>query len=147
MEIVINQDIRKFKSKDIGNFSFKEAGFIVGAGVIGYGTYFVQKLLEVETISFEICIIPAIIPLVFGFFKPFGMTFYEFLKTVVTEYFLTPKEYRWESDFVYDYETYGELYGDEYALSDERLSQLKEVEGLTNDIGKPTKEEKLLIIK
>lgn len=28
MEVQISQDIRKYKTKDIGNFSFKEAGFV-----------------------------------------------------------------------------------------------------------------------
>ena len=29
MEIAISRDIRKYKTKDVGNFSFKEAGVIV----------------------------------------------------------------------------------------------------------------------
>ncbi len=145
MEITINQDIRKFKTKDIGNFSFKEAGYIVGAGVIGYGIYALQKAVGVESISFEACIIPACIPLVFGFFKPFGMSFYEFLTTVVTEKFLTPKQYVWESDHIYKYDEFAELYGEEYALSDERLLQLKEMQDGTTM--KPTKEETLKIVR
>ena len=31
MEVQISQDIRKYKTKDIGNFSFKEAGFVAVA--------------------------------------------------------------------------------------------------------------------
>lgn len=95
MEIQITQDIRKYKTKDIGNFSFKEAGFLaigIGAGALVY------KL----TGNMENAIPPMLIVFVFGFFKPFGMSFPQFLKTVVKESFLTPRIYINESDFEYN---------------------------------------------
>lgn len=95
MEIQITQDIRKYKTKDIGNFSFKEAGFIaVGIGA-GFLTY---KL----TGNMESAVLPMMLVFVVGFFKPFGMSFPQFLKTVVKESFLTPRIYINESDFEYD---------------------------------------------
>lgn len=94
MEIQITQDIRKYKTKDIGNFSFKEAGFLavgIGAGFLVY------KL----TGNMEGAVLPMMIVFVIGFFKPFGMTFPQFLKTVVKESILTPRIYINESDFEY----------------------------------------------
>lgn len=52
MEILIGQDIRKYKTKDIGNFSFKEAAFLAAGAAVGFLTY---KL----TGSIEIAIPPA----------------------------------------------------------------------------------------
>lgn len=60
MEILIGQDIRKYKTKDIGNFSFKEAAFLAAGAAVGFLTY---KL----TGSIEIAIPPAGLILFFGF--------------------------------------------------------------------------------
>ncbi len=59
MEILIGQDIRKYKTKDIGNFSFKEAAFLAAGAAVGFLTY---KL----TGSIEIAIPPAGLILFFG---------------------------------------------------------------------------------
>ena len=125
MEIIVNQDIRKFKTKDIGNFSFKECIFLVIAAGLGYGVYFVEKnIYHLETIETLPIVLVAAIPLAFGFFKPQGMTFWQFLNTVIKENFLEPKFYYWESDFMPDMEKYGEIYGEEYELSEERRIQI-----------------------
>lgn len=109
MEIKISQDIRKFKTKDIGNFSFKEVGFLVlacGAGAVTY------KLAG----SFEMALIPTAIILIIGFFKPFGMSFIQFVQTVLKENLLTPKTYIWETDFEYDKDEFEKLYGEKIAI-------------------------------
>lgn len=106
MEIPISQDIRKYKTKDIGNFSFKEAGYIVlgiGVAIITY------KLLN----SIEAALIPLMIVIAFGFLKPYGMTCIQFLRTVGKEK-ITPPTYIFETDFVYDLNEIKEEYGDEY---------------------------------
>lgn len=95
MEIQIAQDIRKYKTKDIGNFSLKEAGFL--AVGIGLG-FLVYKL----TGSYEYAIPPTGVVLAFGFLKPYGMTLPQFFKTVAKEMFFSPKIYINESDFEYD---------------------------------------------
>lgn len=146
MEIIINQDIRKFKTKDIGNFSFKEAGFIVLAAVVGYGTYALEKI-QFEEAQMESCVLVAAIPLVIGFLKPFGMTFIQFIKTYVSEKFITPSVYKWRSDFVYQMDEFGEIYGEEYAISDERAAMINYVSHLDmpeagNHSGEMTKEER-----
>ena len=95
MEIQISQDIRKYKTKDIGNFSLAEAGFIaVGCGA----GFLVYKL----TGNYEYAIPPTGIILAFGFLKPYGMSLPQFLKTVVKETMLSPRIYINESDFEYD---------------------------------------------
>ena len=106
MEIPISEDIRKFESKDIGNFSFRQAGFMAVAGLSGFLTY------KYVTPSIEAALVPAIIVLVFGFFKPMGMSCWMFLRTFFYERALTPQTYIYENDFVFDEETL-KMYQDE----------------------------------
>lgn len=96
MEINISQDIRKYKTKDVGNFSFKEAGFLA----IGFGLAFITYKL---TNSLELAIPPFGVVAVFAFLKPYGMTFWQFLMTVGKEK-LVPAVLINETDFVYDLE-------------------------------------------
>lgn len=150
MEIIVNQDIRKFKTKDIGNFSFKEIGFLVAAAALGYGAYYLQtKILMVEQFSIAPCILLAAIPLLFGFFKPQGMSFMQFLKTVVKENMIDPKVYIWESDYEPDLNNLGELFGEEYALSPERQRQIVVMVEEMNAQKPPkqSKEEKDMIVR
>lgn len=150
MEIIVNQDIRKFKTKDIGNFSFKEIGFLVAAAGLAYGTYYLQKnIFMLEQVSTFPCILLAAIPLLFGFFKPQGMTFMEFLKTVVKENMIDPKVYVWESDYFPDMNAYGDLIGEDYALTPERQAQVVQmVESMgIQKSPKPSKEEQAKIIR
>ena len=108
MEIRISQDIRKFKTKDIGNFSFKEAGFLAVGASLAFVAY---KLSG----SFEIAIVPMFVVIVFGFFKPLGMSFMEFIRTVVKDK-LSTQLYINETDFEYEPDGFDELYGEHIAI-------------------------------
>lgn len=107
MEINISQDIRKYKTKDVGNFSFKEAGFLV----LGFGLAFITYKLTNN--SLEVALIPFTIVAVFAFFKPNGMSCWQFLKTVGKEK-LIPSTLINETDFIYDLEELKEQLGTEY---------------------------------
>lgn len=120
MDIRVSKDIRKYKAKDIGNFSLKEAGFIV----IGLGAAaFTYSLTQ----SIETALIPMIIFLAFAFLKPFGLTLTQFIRTAVAD-FLSPRVYIWETDYEYDYEEFAELYGEDiiFDTEDEELIQSDE---------------------
>lgn len=103
MEIPISQDIRKYKTKDVGNFSFKEAGFIalgLGAAVVTY---------KLAGNSIEVALLPMMVIIAIGFLKPYGMSFFEFVRTVVADK-LTPQTYINETDFQYNPDEFDELY-------------------------------------
>ncbi len=147
MEIMVNQDIRKFKTKDIGNFSFKEAGMIVLAAGMGYGVFYLEKnVLMMEKIQYLPMVLTAAIPLLFAFFKPQGMTFWQFITTVIKENLVDPKVYIWESDFVVEPDKFEDLYGEDYKLSDERIKQIQEQLSPIPANVKISKEEKAKII-
>lgn len=134
MEIIVNQDIRKFKTKDLGPFNWKEVSFICIAAAIAYAGYFIEKnVMGMEEVELAPIILVAAIPLLFGFAKPQGMTFLEFLKTAVRENMLDPKIYYWESDFVPNLDEFGDIYGEDYALTEERLEQIKMVDAVEHN--------------
>lgn len=119
MEIIINQDIRKFKTKDIGNFSFRDIGFISASCALGYaGFMFQKKVLLLEEVNLEVLLPLMVIPLVFGFAKPFGLTFWQFLKTFFREYFLSPQTYYWVSDYKINADDLEKIYGEAYFESE-----------------------------
>ena len=104
MEVQISQDIRKYKTKDIGNFSFKEAVFVAVGLAAAFLTY---KLAGDVSIAF----IPLAIVLIIGFFKPHGMTVFQYIRTVGREKILMPKTLIWETDFEYNVDEFEKLYG------------------------------------
>ena len=135
MEIPISKDIRKFKTKDIGNFSFKQAAFIALALGVAFLTF---KF----TNSLEVAVLPLVAIICFGFFRPYNMSCFQFLRTVGKDK-LTPSIYINETDFVYNLDEFEELYGEEYkGYNDWELIQRSQ----SLNTKKITKEEKALII-
>ena len=110
MEIKIGQDLRKFKTKDVGVFSFKEAGYIVAAIGAGFGVY------KFSAGNFELALIPVTIILIIGFFKPFGLSFFQFVRTVLQENLFSPRQYIWETDYEYNPNEYEKLYGEKIRI-------------------------------
>lgn len=149
MELKISKDIRTFKTKDVGMFSFKEAGYIAVAGILAYGGYIVEKnVLNFEEINVFLLVPLPLIVLCVGFLKPFGLTFPQFVRTVFLEWVVDPKIYVWESDFVYD------LDGDNLAKDDkgrrrtltdtEKQLYLMQDEVITEPLSKNRKELKAM---
>ena len=71
MEIAISRDIRKYKTKDVGNFSFKEAGVIVLACASAFMVFKMsgKGIDEIESVI-PLMLIPMALILVTGLFKP-----------------------------------------------------------------------------
>lgn len=134
MEINISQDIRKYKTKDIGNFSFKEAGFLA----IGFGVSFLTYKL---TNSLEIAIFPFGIVAAFAFLKPYGMTCWQFLRTVGKEKFV-PRVLINETDYIYDMDELRKEYKDFIVIDTDEL-----IQSSTADNKKTNKFEEDLIIR
>lgn len=122
MDVPISRDIRKYKSKDIGNFSFGQAAFLAGGVAAGFLTYkFVSP-------SIEICCIPIAIILVFGFFKPYGMSLFAFLKLMFNELILSPRNLFYESDFEVDEEFVEAKIDEGYAFNGAMFTEVIQTE-------------------
>ena len=124
MEIAISRDIRKYKTKDVGNFSFKEAGVIVLACASAFMVFKMsgKSIDEIETVI-PLMLIPMALILVIGLFKPYGIPFPKYALIIIKDK-LEPKIYPWETDFVYEPENYGDIYGNEYKLSKEQIQTI-----------------------
>ena len=113
MDIQINKDLRKFESKDIGPFSFRQIIFVVIALVCMGISLFIQKYFY-NTWALLITVIPGVPVLVLGFLTIQGMSLIDYIKQVFPERFLVPKTLKWESDFEYTAQTAKELYGEDF---------------------------------
>ena len=93
MEIKINQDIRNFKTKDIGMFSFKEFLWLVLAVALGI-VVFIPIHAQFPDGDLTIQLLPSVlvmaIPLIFGFGKFYGLKTMDFIRTVIIENSLSP---------------------------------------------------------
>ena len=101
-EIPINQDIRKYKVKDIGVFSLKEACWIAVGAVCAYGTFILQKnFFETTEITYFVSLLAAVPAILFGFIKPYGVSFFTYLRVIMKENVLSPKYLPYESSVKY----------------------------------------------
>lgn len=138
MEVIIGMDIRKYKVKDIGPFTFKEAISLIVAAGCGYGTWALEKSLlgTVEPIFILLAAAPA---LLFGFFKIHGISLWKYISTAFFENIMSPKVRPYVSDFKCDpmefvtEDEYKEYYGTEpkppTKYTKEELAELKQVKG------------------
>lgn len=107
MEVMINKDIRSYKVKDIGPLTIKQALSIGVAAVLGYGVFFLEKNIlgiktnDISDLQIVSIMIVAIIPLLFGFAHPYGLSFKDWLLIMLYENILSPKIRVYESDFDY----------------------------------------------
>ena len=124
MEIAISRDIRKYKTKDVGNFSFKEAGVIVLACASAFMVFKMsgKGIDEIESVI-PLMLIPMALILVTGLFKPYGIQFPRYALIIIKDK-LEPKIYPWKTDFTYEPENYGEIYGNEYKLSEKQIQTI-----------------------
>ena len=113
MEIIINKDLRKVETKDVGNFTFKQLGFAIGGMAIALASSFLQRKLTGD-FDLILCGIPALPVFLIGFLKIRGMPLIEYIRTVFPEKFLMPKSLKWESDFSYTEDTAKEIFGEDF---------------------------------
>lgn len=93
VETKVPKDIRKFKGKAIGPFSFRQAGCGLFAIIVDFVVYrYILKPMEVTSdTSMFIIILLAIVILAFSF-EPHGMRMEVYLRNVVYKNFVFPTE-------------------------------------------------------
>lgn len=141
MEIPINKDLRNFKTKDIGNFTLKEAGFIALAGIAAIISYKLQKTAFGEIKSPLLMLLPAVPFIILGFLKPFGLSFTTFMQTIYVEKYKMGKILYWESDFVVTPDIIEDCFGEEYVESVFPSSEISAISP-TEDVTAPKKKKK-----
>ena len=117
IEAPIPQDILKYKAKFIGNFSTRET-ICLGTGIIGsvagYLTWF--SGFENGTVRSSLAFVCALIPIAFGFIRPYEMPLEKAILYAVVENYIWPakrlKETRHPEYEKYENKKSWELYGE-----------------------------------
>ena len=119
MEIKINKDISKYKTKDVFIFSMGEFVYVVIAVVLGYGGKVLTNLvIDNNDISLFVGVALASIPILLGFYKPKGYKAIDYIRLVWLPSMTTSKEKIWKSDFVFE-----EYFTDEELKEQENYEQ------------------------
>lgn len=109
IEIKINKDVGSYDPKVAGTpFTLRQLVCIALAAGCSYGIYSLAALLPIpkDAIGF-LCIIPAIVAVAFGWFKPSGIKLERYLQTIFVSFFLAPaqRKYITENTIQFDAHT------------------------------------------
>lgn len=104
INIQIPKDIREYETRFIGPFTARETGSIAIASVMVFlGVEFETKILHMPVVSYIPPLIPALIPLFFGFGeKGLRMKPEVYLMTVFRNQFIVPKHRPFKTHNLYD---------------------------------------------
>lgn len=104
IEIEVPKDIRRYEAKLVGAFTARQVGCLVAAAVICVPVFFLLKdILPRDAITLIIMILAIPFVLV-GWVKPYGMTFELFARTAFISNVLSPKQRKYVTMNVYEYE-------------------------------------------
>lgn len=124
IEVNMPQDIMKYKTKFVGNFSLRESicAFLgVSAGLFGWFTLFADFAENPRMICTAILVFPF---LAAGFFKPLGMTAEKALTTVFVDNFLAPAKRKYEVHHP-EYEKFVRYEGNDYLATENEETNSK----------------------
>lgn len=101
IEIRIPKEINRYEAKFIGPFTLRQSVCLAVALPACVVLYNVLKPYALfETIG-VVCMIPAIIAFLFGWFKPYGMKFEAFLQYVFISAFVAPSKRKYCTENFY----------------------------------------------
>lgn len=139
VEIKIPKEIRKYEAKAVGPFTLRQLICLLICMPICVGLYILVKpYIGVDLAGF-IVILPAAVGWLFGWYKPYGMPFEKYMKTVFVNSFLAPAKR------VYKTENYYADVLKEIALEEEQQEQMADGKNNRKKKQKKYKRSKLAI--
>lgn len=101
IEIKIPKEVRKYEAKAVGPFTLRQLICLIICLPICVGLYaLVKPYLGVDLAGFTV-IIPAGIGWLFGWYKPYGMKFEKYMKTMFVNSFLAPSKRVYKTENYY----------------------------------------------
>lgn len=97
-DIEIPRDIRQYESKLIGPFTTRQTIFIVIAAGVSILLFNLLRGHASQDLLFGVCFFAASPAVLFGFYKPYGMTMERFIMTAFTSNILAPKNRLYKSE-------------------------------------------------
>lgn len=133
IEIKIPKEVNRYEAKAIGPFTMRQLVCVLICLPIGVGIFVLLKpYLGTDLAGF--CVLPpAAVAWLFGWYKPYGMKFEKYMKTVFVNSFLAP------SKRVYKTENYYSEILKEIAKEDAELESQKDKKGKKSKSRKKTK--------
>ena len=101
IEIKIPKEINTYEAKFIGPFSLRQSVCLLitlPSCVLLYNL--LKPYIPFDLVGF-VCLVPASIAFLFGWFKPYGMKFEKFLKGVFVSAFLAPSKRKYKTENYY----------------------------------------------
>lgn len=101
IEIKIPKEINKYEAKFIGPFTMRQSVCLfiaLPACVLFYNL--LKPYAPVDVVGF-VCLVPASIAYLFGWFKPYGMKFEKFIQSVFISSFIAPSKRKYCTENFY----------------------------------------------
>lgn len=127
IEVNIPKDLDRYEAKFVGPFTVRQTVSIVCALPVGILLFNVTKdSLGVDVAGF-ICLLPAVVAYLFGWYKPYGMKFEVFLRSVFVTTVLAPpkRKYKTENFYKILMSSKFEEEEDDFLLSDDKKKRKK----------------------
>ena len=102
IEIKIPKEINKYEAKAMGPFTLRQGICVLICLPVCVGIYLLTKPYVGVDIAGFLVIPPAVVAYLFGWYKPYGIKFEKYIKTVYISSFLAPSKrvYKTENYYV-----------------------------------------------
>lgn len=101
IEIKIPKEINRYEAKFIGPFSLRQTICLVTCLPAGVGLYLLAKPYVGTDLAGMFVAPPAVIGYLFGWYKPYGMRFEKYLRSVFISSFLAPSKRLYKTENFY----------------------------------------------
>lgn len=98
IEIKIPKEINKYEAKFIGPFTLRQSVALVVALPVSVILYNLLRQYAPMELASIVCLVPAAAAYLFGWFKPYGMKFEEFLRSVFISSFVAPSKRKYKTE-------------------------------------------------
>lgn len=101
IEIRIPKEINRYEAKFIGPFTLRQTISLVVCLPIGVGLFILTKPYIGTDLAGFLVVPPAAIGWMFGWYKPYGMKFEKYLRSVFINSFLAPRKRYYKTENYY----------------------------------------------
>lgn len=102
IEVNVPKDIRAYEPTFLFMFTARQTACIALMGVFTIACYVLEKSAGLSPMEYPLFVIPAILIFPFGWIKPYGMKFEQFIKKAYTDNFQAPTKRKYEVENMWD---------------------------------------------
>lgn len=102
IEVNVPKDIRSYEPTLIFMFTARQTACLALMAVFTIACYMLEKSAGVSPMEYPFFVIPAIVIFPFGWIKPYGMKFEQFIKKAYTDNFKAPTKRKYEVENMWD---------------------------------------------